>query len=132
MSNTAEKLPDEQTYHQLIHELADIKTDIKQLNEQLKQKRAEQTRIEHITLERLDEDGTTKVATDRASVYISETVVPQVEDWDLFYEYIKDNNELYLLQRRVNSTAYKEHLEMGTDIPGLRPYVKRNLNLRNL
>lgn len=39
-------------------------------------------------------------------------------DWDAMYKFIKDNDLLYLLQKRINQTSIKQYFE---DYPDSRP-----------
>lgn len=66
------------------------------------------------------------------SVSITESVVPSVENWDSFYEYIRENNAFYLLNRAPNSAAFREAITMGDTVPGVVPFTKRNLSVKKL
>lgn len=60
-------------------------------------------------------------------IKVQETTVPSVQDWDKFYEYIKSNDYFHLLQRRPSSTGCRELFERNGSIPGVVPFVKREL-----
>lgn len=55
--------------------------------------------------------------------------VPQVEDWDKVYTYIKKNNAFDLLGRSLNSTAVKERWENKKKIPGVGVFTVTSLSL---
>jgi len=48
-----------------------------------------------------------------ARVQIELKAVPQIEDYEKFYAYVKKNNAFDLLQKRLNEGAAKERLEAG-------------------
>jgi len=43
---------------------------------------------------------------------------------------MKENDALFLLQRRPAAAAYRELLESGQTIPGVEPYTQRQIGLR--
>lgn len=101
------------------------------LEAELKDVRQEIEEAEQNVMEMLKQNGVTMSAGEHATVSITETVVPAVEDWDAFYEHIMQTGDFHLLERRPASRAYRELLESGEDVPGLRPFTKRNLSLRS-
>lgn len=86
--------------------------------------------LEMELLLRLDEQSMTKASTGFGTATITETVLPQVQDWDEFYEHIKETDSFYLLQKRVAAAAYRELQQAGEDVPGISPYPQRSINLR--
>lgn len=79
---------------------------------------------------RMDEDGLDKLSSTLATISIGESVVPQIDDWDATVAHIKETGDIHLLQRRINSAAYREIIEAGGTVPGLSPFKKRELNIR--
>jgi hypothetical protein len=86
--------------------------------------------LEMEMLVRLDEQGMTKASTVLGTVSITETVLPQVTDWDQVYEHIRDTGDFYLLQKRPAAAAFRELHEAGIEIPGIDPYTKKAISLR--
>ena len=78
----------------------------------------------------LRENNVTLSRGEFATASITETIVPVVDDWDAFYDHILQTEGFHLLERRPASRAYRELLEAGEDVPGLRPFTKHNLSLR--
>lgn len=68
-----------------------------------------------------------------ATATVSITTVPNVFDWEAFYDFIKETDAFYLLDRRAASVAYRELLESreGEAIPGVQPYDKITISLRS-
>lgn len=65
-----------------------------------------------------------------ASGTVTETDTPNVEDWDAFYEYMRTEKMMYLVQKRAAVKACQELWEMDIKIPGVEIYTKRSLSLR--
>ena len=118
--------------NELINERADVKGRMDGLNKQLKELRAEQDYLDVLLLKKMDAEGVSRTANDAASVSINEDTVPDVTDWDALYEHVTSTQDFSLLQRRVSSTAYKELLKMGEQVPGLSPRSVRRVNFRKL
>ena len=118
--------------NELIEERSSVKTEMAELNSQLKELRSKQDELDFQLITKLDEQGLSRTANDKASVSINQDTVPDVIDWDALYEHINTTKDYSLLQRRVSSTAYKELLKLGEEIPGLQPREIRRINFRNL
>lgn len=118
--------------NQLINERAEIKDQMDRLNKHVKELRAESDYIDVLLLKKMDAEGVSRTANGAASVSINEDTVPNVDDWDALYEHVTSTQDFSLLQRRVSSTAYKELLKMGENVPGLSPRTVRRVNFRKL
>lgn len=66
-----------------------------------------------------------------ASVSITESVVPVIDDDEEFFSHVLATGDIHLLERRPSVRAYRELLESGEAVPGLRPFTKRTLSLRS-
>lgn len=56
--------------------------------------------------------------------------VPQVANWDLFYEFILDNKYLHLLQRRPGVQACAELWEQNKVIPGVEKFTQMKVTVK--
>lgn len=117
---------------ELINERAKVKGEMDKINIQLKELRAESDYLDVLLLKKMDAEGVSRTANEKASVSINEDTVPNVDDWDALYEHVSNTQDYSLLQRRVSSTAYKELLKMGETVPGLSPRTVRRVNFRKL
>lgn len=68
----------------------------------------------------------------KATFAVSESIVPQVNDWDAFHAFIMKENMLHLLQRRAAVPACRELFELKGAIPGVEKFTKRSINLRSI
>ena len=83
-------------------------------------------------LDAMDAAGVDQVRNDILTATLTETIVPQVENWDEFYEYIAETESFHLLERRPSSVAYREALELreGKLLPGVQSFTKRDVGFR--
>jgi|TARA_B110000908_G_scaffold151204_1_gene185763 hypothetical protein len=118
--------------NELIESRAEVKDAIAGLNAELKEFNKTKDDLDYQLLTKLDEQGLSRTANDKASVSINQDLVPDVTDWDALYEHISNTKDYSLLQRRVSSTAYKELLKLEQEVPGLQPREIRRINFRSL
>ena len=102
------------------------------LENQIKEVNAEIADISDWLLDRCDDVGTTTAKGSLASIVVTESVVPRVEDWDAVADYVIDNDAIYLLHRRVSSGPWRELLDTGETVPGITPFTKRAISLTKL
>ena len=120
------------TIDELIDRKKSIKTQMEKLNSELKGLREQENDIDLQLRKKLDAEGLKKTANEVASVSIKEETVPDVHDWDALYEHIKQTGDFSRIQRRISSTAYRELLKLGENVPGLQPREIRRINFRSL
>lgn len=82
-------------------------------------------------MERMEQEGMPKASGQFATVTLSANVVPDVQDWDEFYKFIKRHNYFHLLERRPSVLGCRELFETKGAIPGVQPFLKKSLNLRS-
>lgn len=82
-------------------------------------------------LAKMEEEGSNRVSSKDGMIILTETIVPQVDDWDEVETYLKATGDLHLLQRRVATGAYRELIEAGQGVPGIVPFVKKDINVRS-
>lgn len=116
-----------------IDRLFEVREKIREAEDQAKAHRAVYDAMEANLLQRLKDEGMTKATGGKASIAISESIVPQVEDWDAFYKYIGRNKAFHLLERRPSAGAYRELMAQRTKpLPGVVPFTKQKLSLRTV
>lgn len=118
--------------NELIDEKKNIKQQMAELNAQLKVLREQESAVDVELLKKLDAEGLSRTANEVASVSINEETVPDVTDWDALYQHVITTGDFSLIQRRVSSTAYRELLKIGENVPGLQPREIRRINFRTL
>lgn len=122
-----------QTLGSKIDEMFSLREEKKQLNEQIKKLDERYNALAEEVLADLDAQETTMSRGKAASAIVTEDVVAQVEDWDAFLEYCKEEDAMHLLQRRVMNSAWRETVELeGENPPGTRPFTKRSISVRKV
>jgi hypothetical protein len=81
-------------------------------------------KLEAIMLAHLNAANADSVRTENGTFYKQEAITPSASDWQLVYDWIKDNDAWDLLERRVKSTFIKEYQEAhdGALPPGISVY----------
>lgn len=111
--------------HALREQKRALEGQIKQLSEQM-------AVLESDLIDQMDEEGVSKSTGKTATVSITTSVKPSVEDWDAFYAYIHRYKYYHLLERRPSVTGCRELLETKGKIPGVIPFTQRKLNIRSI
>lgn len=101
---------------------AEIARHLKQVNEQFDELQAE-------IIHDLDAQGTMFAGSGTYRAGITETVVPNITDFDSAWAYARDNDMPYLFERRIASRSWRELVESGETVPGTEPFTKRGLSL---
>ena len=115
----------------LIRQKLEHREEIEIINKKLKKIKEKDRLLDAILIEKMDAQGLTRTANDMSSVTVKEDSVPEVVDWDVFYEHIQETGEFSLLHRRVSSAAWNESVKIK-DVPGVKATQLRKVNLRKL
>jgi hypothetical protein len=83
---------------------------------------AEESALKEHIINTLPKSEASGVAGKLARVTVVTKEVPQVEDWDAFYKYVKKTGQFDLMQRRISDGAIKERWEAGKEIPGVKHF----------
>ncbi len=114
----------------IIAQLAEVRDERRRIGERDKELTEKWRALEMELIVRLDEQGMLKASTGVGTASITETVVPQVTDWDKVFEHIQETGDFYLLQKRPAAAAFRELHSSGEVIPGIDAYTKRSISLR--
>ena len=109
-----------------------LREDKRQLEELLKAKAQEIDLVENDLIEQMDQQNITKSTGSKATVSITTSVKPSVEDWDAFYAFIHKNKYYHLLERRPSVTGCRELFDTKGAVPGVVPFTQRKLNIRSV
>lgn len=118
------------TVNDKIDAMFKIREKIRKYENEIKELNEEKARIEALLLEQMDAEGMTRAAGAKASVTVTESIKPSVEDWDLFYKYIHRMKRYHLLERRPSVTGCRELFEKHGKIPGVVPFTQRQIQMR--
>ena len=73
-------------------------------------------------IEKLPKNNAEGVTGRFANAQIKKKNIPQVQDWEKFYAFVRRTKDFSLLQRRVSEGAVKERWESGKKVPGVEPF----------
>ncbi|HDR1088743.1 hypothetical protein NMW79_00795 [Pasteurella multocida] len=106
----------------LIERYAEIKRLRAELTKQDNELKAELLEIEASIMVELDMAGTDS-ATIRGvgTVFKTKEIVPSITDWDSFNTSVREQDLLFLFQRRLNASAYRSLLDQGVVVEGVEP-----------
>lgn len=93
---------------------------------------AEEKALKEHIINTLPKSEASGVAGKVARVTVITKEVPQVEDWDAFYKFVKKNNAFDLMQKRLTDTAIKERWENGKEIPGVKHFQATTVSLNKV
>lgn len=113
----------------MIDRLAEIRDEKRGLNNQLKELDEQFKDLQEAIMQALDAQGMQFGGSSRYRATITESVVPTVEDWQGVEEFVKQEDALFLFERRIAVAAWREFHESGTLVPGTSPFTKRGLSL---
>jgi hypothetical protein len=91
-----------------------------------------ESQLREYFVETLPKSQASGIAGKVARVQIETRPVPQVEDWDKFYAYVRKNNAFELLQRRLSEGAVKERLDEGKGVPGVGVFQAKKVSVTKL
>jgi hypothetical protein len=114
----------------IIDALVKVRDERRRIADRDKELVAEWKSLEEELLGRLDEQGMLQGKTAAGTATITETIVPNVVDWDELHEHIQETGDFYLLQKRPAAAAFRELHASGKEIPGMEPFNKRTISLR--
>lgn len=115
-----------------IDQLHAIREEKRRLEEEVKELVHKADELELQLMDQMDKEGVSKSTGNKATVSITSSVKPSVEDWDALYAYIHRNKYYHLLERRPSVTGCRELLETKGKIPGVVPFTQRKLNIRTV
>lgn len=129
---TAIKKAKKPTIGGLIDTLSELREQRRAIAKQDDELKKQYDAFEEELIELMDAEGCAKSTGRMASASISQTTVFNTSDWDAFMAYLIKTKQGHLVQRRISAPAVMELFTAKGSVPGLEPFTKRSINLRNL
>lgn len=118
---------------QLIQHLSECKEHLANIRAQEKDAKKAHDEAEYALILHLKESGLDRVSANGFTASYSTETVANVNDWEAFYDFVRENNAFYLLQKRIASSAFREMLQVdGAPPPGTEPMEKDKLSFRKV
>jgi hypothetical protein len=122
-----------ETVGELIDDLFLLREQRRKLAETDKDLRDQYSELEVRLIAALDLQQTSMARGRSATATLNEEELATVTDWSQVHEFIRSQNAFFLLQRRINSAAWREAAaERGEPIPGTTVFNKRSIALRRI
>lgn len=88
--------------------------------------------VEAALLKRAEEEGVTGFKTEHGTTYVDVKYLCSGADWGAFYNWMKENDALDMLERRIKSTSIKTYMEEneGAIPPGVNVMSVRQMKVR--
>lgn len=119
-----------QTIDHMIERLWEIRETRRELSQQDQALASEYAALEATLMETMSASGIQAARTNKALASVSNIEITTVNDWDAFYQYIRENDAFYLLQKRPATSACKEiNTLTGTPVPGTSSLSIKKVNL---
>jgi hypothetical protein len=117
----------------LIDELFLLREQRRKLAETDKNLQAQYAELETRLIAALDLQQTSMARGRSATATLNEEELATVTDWSQVHDFIRSQNAFFLLQRRINSAAWREAAaERGEPIPGTTVFKRRSIALRRI
>jgi len=114
-----------------VDRLFQLRAEKAELEQQVKELTAEIEQLQYEILRGMEETGVDKLSTASGTVSRKVELHPQIVDWDVFVDWVYSTGNLSMIQRRVNSGAFRSFVEETNEYPeGLDAYQKPILNVR--
>lgn len=111
------------TYRAIYDQRAELNAQAKELTKQMEE-------LAPKILGQLDDLGIDSAKGKVASVRVEEKIRPAVKDWDAFYNFIRENDAWFLLERRPTALAYADMIKAGDEVPGVEALHLREIVCR--
>lgn len=106
---------------QMIDKLTELRLIKADLERQVKGVEEEITAVEHVIMHKMLDEKIEQAAHGGTSVAPKEHVYSKVENWDSFYQYVRETGYFHLLEKRIAVKAFRELIELGRQVPGVIP-----------
>ena len=93
---------------------------------------AAENKLKEYFIETLPKSEASGLAGKLARVQIEVKPIPQVEDWEKFYTYVRKHQAFELLQRRLNEGAVRERWDDKQEVPGVGVFNAKKVSCTKL
>jgi hypothetical protein len=88
-------------------------------------------RITSELIERLEAEGLDSAKGKLASITVTPSTQPNIEDWDVFCAWVKRTGNWQLIRRQINAEPWRSLMETKP-VPGTSAFIKKTLNVRTI
>ena len=113
----------------LYMKLLEEQKKLRELEQQLSLQKSLVEELKQKTLTEMEVIGTNTFNNDYGTLSVVKTEVPNVTDWPALYDHILKSGSFDLLQRRITSSAWRDRVMEGLEVPGVEPFEKTTLRV---
>jgi hypothetical protein len=118
------------TMSELVTDLLQVRDCKRELASKTKLLNEQETLLKHEVLRRLNEEGEVGCKTSAGTVTKTSLLIASMQNWELFWPWVKEFDADHLLTRSICNQAYRELIQSGEIVPGLEPVELINLSVR--
>jgi uncharacterized protein YjiS (DUF1127 family) len=122
----------DQPLGRVIDRMKELRDQRRELTRQADALKAEFDELKDIVINRCQADETDGARGKTASAVITQQTVARATDWDVYIDWVKENDAWYLFERKIKASAYSELIAMGEQPPGTEPLTVYNVSLTSL
>lgn len=122
-------MPDVTPVGDLIDIYYRVREERKLIREQDKALTQKMDILHQAIIEKLDAEKSDLGRGQVATGSVGEHIVGTMRDYPDFERFVYRHKALYLLDKRINSAAYRKELEIRGSVPGVEPFTKRVLSV---
>ena len=122
----------QRTIGTIADDILGIAIRVKELDGQIAVLKAESEVYEKELELAAEKEGLTAGKGVNSSWKVEPVTVPQVTDWDAFYDYMSLNKYYHLLQKRPAVKACRELWDQGTVIPGTEKFTQNKVKVQGV
>lgn len=130
MARTKKAEPPKLTLGELSDQLWEAREKKRELAAQAKIIETEIDGITSILLERMEAEKLESVKGSVASLTVTPSTQPNIEDWEAVCAFIKKTGNWQLIRRQLNPEPWRELMTGKTGVPGTVAFVKKTINMR--
>ena len=120
------------TLNELLSRKIELDNEITLMLHRVRELKDEVAQIEADVHRKMKQEGLEKSGIKNLSVHFKQEIAPRVIDWAQFFTFVKNNERYDFLHKRINSRAFKIHIDEGGALPGVEVDSYEKLSFRKV
>lgn len=125
---TPDSTPSDPILGEYMAEYADIMGAKDELSKQTKKLNERQEYLKQMIITQLRVEGLELIRTEAGTASVKRKDHPAVSEWPLLLKFIIEKGQTQLLKKDVNGAAYRELVESGIEVPGVKCFEEDKLS----
>ena len=120
------------TLNELLSRKIELDNEITLMLHRVRELKDEVAQIEADVHRKMKQEGLEKSGINNLNVHFKQEIAPRVIDWAEFFTFVKNNERYDFLHKRINSRAFKTHIDEGGTLPGVEVDSYEKLSFRKV